>query len=120
MNERKTPDPREAAQAAAQAEEQRAAARPFSHPRSERRAGVRATRHISREQADAESVPGVPGGYGTTGGGQPNTGGPMAPGRDDAGEEAGVTDIVAGREPRPARKGEPGKESREGGKGGEG
>ncbi|MEU3845304.1 hypothetical protein AB0E88_35405 [Streptomyces sp. NPDC028635] len=104
MNDRKTPDPREAAQAAETADEQRAASRPFSYPHDERRAGVRATRHISREQADAESVPGVPGGYGTTGGGQPNTRGADArPGRDEADEEAGVTDVVAGREPRPDR-----------------
>ncbi|MFE0455734.1 hypothetical protein ACFW2D_31580 [Streptomyces sp. NPDC058914] len=54
------------------AEEERAASQPFSYPYPERRANVRATRHISREEADADSVPGVPGGYGTTGGGQPS------------------------------------------------
>ncbi|MFI6033244.1 hypothetical protein ACIBBD_03485 [Streptomyces sp. NPDC051315] len=54
------------------AEEERAAAQPFSYPHPERRSNVRATRHISREEADADSVPGVPGGYGTTGGGQPS------------------------------------------------
>ena len=53
-------------------EEERAAVRPFSYPYPERHSNVRATRHISREKADADSVPGVPGGYGTTGGGQPS------------------------------------------------
>ncbi|MEW2250075.1 hypothetical protein AB0907_22340 [Streptomyces sp. NPDC006975] len=105
MSDRKTPDPHEAAQAAETADEQRAAARPFSYPYDERRAGVRATRHISREQADADSVPGVPGGYGTTGGGQPNSRGADArPARDEPDDEAGVTDVVAGLEPRSDRE----------------
>ncbi|AIR96424.1 hypothetical protein [Streptomyces glaucescens] len=55
-----------------QAEEERAGSEPFSYPYDERRPNVRAVRHISREEADADSVPGVPGGYGTTGGGQPS------------------------------------------------
>ncbi|GKQ41501.1 hypothetical protein [Streptomyces sp. A012304] len=66
----KTPEPSESD--IRRAEEERAAARPFSYPHSERRSNVRATRHISREEADADTVPGVPGGYGTTGGGQPS------------------------------------------------
>ncbi|MGW2638102.1 hypothetical protein [Streptomyces sp. NPDC001348] len=41
----------------------------------ERRAGVRAARrHISAEQADSDKPPGVPEGYGSTGGGR--SGGP--------------------------------------------
>ncbi|MET9256328.1 hypothetical protein ACGFZL_16275 [Streptomyces sp. NPDC048182] len=83
------------------AEDERAAARPFEYPYPERRAGVRATRHISREEADADSVPGVPGGYGTTGGGQPGGGRSTPQTRDDdTAEESGVTDIAGGREPR--------------------
>ncbi|MET9778146.1 hypothetical protein ABZ023_28490 [Streptomyces sp. NPDC006367] len=83
-------------------EEERAAARPFDYPYPERHAGVRATRHISREEADADSVPGVPGGYGTTSGGQ--TGGRGTPRRhEDTSDESGVTDIAGGREPHPDR-----------------
>ncbi|MFR0355030.1 hypothetical protein [Streptomyces sediminimaris] len=63
------------------AEEERAASRPFSYPYPERRSNVRATRHISREEAEADSVPGVPGGYGTSGGGQP---GRTSSGADEA------------------------------------
>jgi hypothetical protein len=55
-----------------ESEEERADARPFSYPYPERRSNVRAVRHMSREEADADSVPGVPGGYGTSGGGQPS------------------------------------------------
>ncbi|MFJ8948351.1 hypothetical protein ACIRG4_34875 [Streptomyces sp. NPDC102395] len=54
------------------AEAERAEARPFSYPYPERRSNVRAIRHVSREEADADSVPGVPGGYGSSGGGQPS------------------------------------------------
>jgi hypothetical protein len=100
-----TPDPQDKAQAAAQAEEERAKARPFSYPHAERRAGVRATRHISREQADADSVPGVPGGYGSTSGGQAGGRSTPRPG-ENAADESGVTDIVTGREVHPDRKGE--------------
>ncbi|MFJ8544035.1 hypothetical protein ACIRFH_18785 [Streptomyces sp. NPDC093586] len=104
MTDGKTPEPREPQDTARaeRTEEERAAARPFDYPYPERRAGVRATRHISREQADADSVPGVPGGYGTTGGGQP--GGRSTPRHgDDTADESGVTDIVGGREPHPDR-----------------
>ncbi|MGI5169893.1 hypothetical protein ACQEU3_36625 [Spirillospora sp. CA-253888] len=38
-----------------------------------RRPGIRATRHISREEADADTA-GLIGGTGTTGGGQPEGG----------------------------------------------
>lgn len=102
MSEGKTPEPQRkdrAAQAAdaAEAEEERAEARPFSYRYPERHANVRATRHVSREQADADSVPGVPGGYGTTSGARstPRAG-------EDTADESGVTDIVGGRETRPA------------------
>ncbi|MGK5532762.1 hypothetical protein [Streptomyces sp. URMC 129] len=54
---------------------ERGASRPFDYPYGERRAGVRARRHISRERADSDTQPGIPGGYGATGGGQP-AGGP--------------------------------------------
>ncbi|GAB2871439.1 hypothetical protein GCM10027074_43740 [Streptomyces deserti] len=106
MTDGKTPDPHDRTTAAESAEEERAAARPFSYPHPERRAGVRATRHISREQADADSVPGVPGGYGSTGGGQAGGRGTPRPGGEDTTDESGVTDVVAGREPRPDRAGE--------------
>ncbi|WP_439942002.1 hypothetical protein [Streptomyces sp. BBFR115] len=82
-------------------QEERAASRPFSYPYPERHAGVRATRHISREQADADSTPGVPGGYGTTSGGQPGARSGVHPGHDDGAEEAGYPDTIAGGEPRP-------------------
>ncbi|MGX4694192.1 hypothetical protein [Streptomyces sp. JNUCC 63] len=81
-------------------EEERAASRPFSYPYPERHANVRATRHISREQVDADSTPGVPGGYGTTSGGQPGARTSVRPG-DDGSEEAGYEDTIAGGEPRP-------------------
>ncbi|MEV5727121.1 MULTISPECIES: hypothetical protein [Streptomyces] len=67
-----------------EAEEERAESQPFSYPYGERRSNVRAVRHISREEADADSVPGVPGGYGTSGGGQPSRTGSDA---DEAGPD---------------------------------
>ncbi|MFE1912905.1 hypothetical protein [Streptomyces anandii] len=82
-------------------EEERAASRPFDYPYPERHAHVRATRHISREQADADSTPGVPGGYGTTSGGQPGARSGVRPGADDGSEEAGYPDTVAGAGPGP-------------------
>lgn len=106
MTEENTPERNDRIREVEQAEEERAAARPFSYPHPERRAGVRATRHISREEADADSVPGVPGGYGTTGGGQAGGRGAPRPGGEDTAEESGVTDVVSGREPRPDREGE--------------
>ncbi|MGW3209927.1 hypothetical protein [Streptomyces sp. NPDC001135] len=51
-------------------ERERAAAQPFDHPYPERRAGIRARRHMSEAQAAADLPPGIPGGYGTTGGGR--------------------------------------------------
>ncbi|GHA11571.1 hypothetical protein ACFOOM_27860 [Streptomyces echinoruber] len=105
-----TPEPDRRAQGREASEEERAAARPFSYRYPERHADVRATRHISREQADAESVPGVPGGYGTTGGGQPGGRGTPLPGRETPDEEAGVTEIVTGREPRSDRQPRPGRD----------
>lgn len=53
------------------AERERASAEPFDYPYPERRAGVRARRHISEAAAAADTPPGIPGGYGTTGGGRP-------------------------------------------------
>ncbi|MTE22219.1 hypothetical protein F0L17_24585 [Streptomyces sp. TRM43335] len=52
-------------------ERRRDESRPFDYPYPERRANVRARRHISREEADADMPPGLSGSYGTTGGGQP-------------------------------------------------
>ncbi|MGJ5749225.1 hypothetical protein [Streptomyces puniciscabiei] len=49
---------------------ERASAEPFDYPYQERRAGVRARRHVSEAEAAADMPPGIPGGYGTTGGGQ--------------------------------------------------
>ncbi|GAA2461012.1 hypothetical protein [Streptomyces glaucus] len=103
MTDGKTPDREEQAEAAKTADEERAEARPFSYPHPERRAGVRATRHISREQADADSVPGVPGGYGTTGGGQPGGRSTPRPAGADVPDESGVTGTVGGREPHTDR-----------------
>ncbi|GGY11238.1 hypothetical protein [Streptomyces minutiscleroticus] len=60
-----------AAQERRDAERERAESRPFDYPYPERRANVRARRHISKEEADADMPPGVGGSYGTTGGGQP-------------------------------------------------
>ncbi|NEY31651.1 hypothetical protein GTU99_05460 [Streptomyces sp. PRKS01-65] len=111
MTDGKTPEPQDKAQTE-QTEEERARARPFSYPYPERHANVRATRHITREQADADSVPGVPGGYGTTGGGQPGGRSTPLPGEETP-DESGVTGLVGGREVRPTRKDEE-KPTREG------
>ncbi|MER7194993.1 hypothetical protein [Streptomyces flaveolus] len=110
MTDGRTPEPQEHREPrdtarAERTEDERAAARPFEYPYPERHANVRATRHISREQADADSVPGVPGGYGTTGGGQPGGRSTPRPG-DDTADESGVTDVVGGRETRAPRKNE--------------
>ncbi|WP_189232708.1 hypothetical protein [Streptomyces flaveolus] len=110
MTDGRTPEPQERREPqdtgrAERTEEERAAARPFAYPYPERHANVRATRRISREQADADSVPGVPGGYGATGGGQPGGRSTPRPG-DDTAEEAGVTDVVGGRETRAPRRNE--------------
>ncbi|WP_228979806.1 hypothetical protein [Streptomyces sp. DH12] len=94
----------EAAEAARRAEEERAASQPFSYPYPERRAGVRATRHIDRERADADSVPGVPGGYGTTGGGQPGGSPGISPDREGTLDPAEYADTIAGGEPDPRRR----------------
>ncbi|MFI8192617.1 hypothetical protein ACIF8T_28245 [Streptomyces sp. NPDC085946] len=102
MTDGKSPEPQDSTSPAERSEEERAAARPFSYPHPERRAGVRATRHISREQADADSVPGVPGGYGSTSGGQAGGRSTPRPG-EDATDESGVTEIVSGREPHDER-----------------
>lgn len=102
MNEHEKHDHRDEAPSPA-SEEGRAASRPFSYPYPERRAGVRATRHISREEADADSVPGVTGGYGTTGGGQPGGGRSTPRQHADTADESGVTDLAGGREPHPDR-----------------
>ncbi|MDT9683183.1 hypothetical protein RND61_14025 [Streptomyces sp. TRM76323] len=93
----------EAAASAHRAEEERAESRPFSYPYPERRAGVRATRHISREEADADSVPGVPGGYGTTGGGQPGGSPGINPDRRGTLDPSEYADTIAGGEPDPRR-----------------
>ncbi len=106
MSDDNTPEPNDRGSRPESTEEERAAARPFSYPHPERRAGVRATRHISRDEADADSIPGVPGGYGTTGGGQAGGRSTPRPGGEDTAEESGVTDVVPGREPRPDRGGD--------------
>ncbi|MFD7712542.1 hypothetical protein ACFV6E_41520 [Streptomyces sp. NPDC059785] len=90
---------RDAAQAARRAEEERARSRPFGHREPERRSGVRATRHISREQADAEAVPGVPGGYGTTGGGQPGGSPGIAPDEEGTLDPSEYADTIGGEGP---------------------
>ncbi|WP_326600367.1 hypothetical protein [Streptomyces sp. NBC_01803] len=69
---------------------ERRVSRPFDYPYAERRAGVRARRHISRDRADADIPPGITGGYGATGGEQ-SAGGPTgqkegAEGRGKRGE----------------------------------
>ncbi|MGV9255178.1 hypothetical protein [Streptomyces sp. NPDC003697] len=94
-----TPDTPDASGGTERTEEERASSRPFSYPYEERHANVRATRHISREQADAEATPGVPGGYGTTSGGQPGARSGVRPGGDDGSEEAGYADTIAGGAP---------------------
>ncbi|MCQ0023992.1 hypothetical protein M4914_14210 [Streptomyces somaliensis DSM 40738] len=93
----------EAAEAARRAEEERAASRPFDYPHPERRPGVRATRRVTREAADADSVPGVPGGYGTTGGGQPGGSPGINPDRRGTLDPSEYADTIAGGEPDPRR-----------------
>lgn len=61
------------------AEEARRRSRPFSYPYPERRAGVRAQRRSNSDAADADTPPGVVGGYGTTSGGQPGAGSELPP-----------------------------------------
>ncbi|MFE0822261.1 hypothetical protein [Streptomyces sp. NPDC058847] len=100
MTDGRTPEDQDAARAAEREEKERAEARPFDYRYPERNANVRATRHISREEADADSVPGVPGGYGTTGGGQPGGRSTPVPGGEQP-DESGVTETAGGREPRP-------------------
>ncbi len=99
-------DPDDAARSAEAADEERAAARPFSYPYPERRANVRATRHISREEADADSVPGVPGGYGSTGGGQPGGSSGTSPDPEEGLDPSDAADTVAGGEPEPGGSGD--------------
>ncbi|MDN3292764.1 hypothetical protein QWM81_01635 [Streptomyces ficellus] len=101
---RTDPEEKDAAAAAQQADEERAKARPFSYPYPERRAGVRATRNVSREQADADSVPGVPGGYGTTGGGQPGGSAGIGPDREGTIDPAEYADTIGGGDPDPRRE----------------
>ncbi|MFF9087606.1 hypothetical protein ACF1BE_14515 [Streptomyces sp. NPDC014991] len=62
-----------------EADRERASSEPFDYPYPERRAGVRARRHISEAAAAADTPPGIPGGYGTTGGGQPGATGAAHP-----------------------------------------
>ncbi|MFE8947160.1 hypothetical protein [Streptomyces sp. NPDC007856] len=62
-----------------EAERERASAQPFEYPYPERRAGIRARRHVSEAEAAADMPPGIPGGYGTTGGGQPGATGAAHP-----------------------------------------
>ncbi|MGW7662912.1 hypothetical protein [Streptomyces sp. NPDC054756] len=86
-----------AARKALAEEEERARSQPFAYPYPERRANVRATRRISREEADADLTPGVPGGYGSTGGGQPGGSPGIAPDRDgtvDPSERANTIDAA--------------------------
>ncbi|PJE97995.1 hypothetical protein CUT44_01740 [Streptomyces carminius] len=76
-----------------EAERRRERSRPFDYPYRERRANVRARRHISREEADADMPPGLSGGYGTTGGGQPAGPAQARPGRSVVEEDpAGTVD----------------------------
>ncbi|HZG02712.1 MAG TPA: hypothetical protein VE546_03870 [Streptomyces sp.] len=95
-NKDKTPqEPSESGKAREfrEAERRRERARPFDYPYEERRANVRARRHISREEADADMPPGLSGSYGTTGGGQPAGPARARPGRSVVGEDpAGVVD----------------------------
>lgn len=109
MTNERDPDrenPDTAARSAETADKERAASRPFSYPYPERRAGVRATRHISREQADADAVPGVPGGYGTTGGGRPGGSSGTAPDPEEGLDPSDAADTVAGAEPEPGGTGD--------------
>ncbi|OYP19725.1 hypothetical protein CFC35_39040 [Streptomyces sp. FBKL.4005] len=74
-----------------EADRERAASEPFDYPYPERRAGVRARRHISEAAAAADTPPGIPGGYGTTGGGQPGaTGAAHPPDRERRATAAGT------------------------------
>lgn len=57
-----------------EAERERASAQPFDYPYPERRPGVRARRHVSEAEAAADMPPGIPGGYGTSGGAPGATG----------------------------------------------
>jgi hypothetical protein len=105
---------RDDAQEAVDADEERGRSRPFDYPHEERKAGVRATRRISREEADADITPGVPGGQGSTGGGQPGgTGVGVPPGGerinpDEAAETVGWADTGEEGDVRddPDRRGE--------------
>ncbi|KOV92967.1 hypothetical protein [Streptomyces sp. NRRL B-3648] len=73
------------------ADRERANSEPFDHPYPERRAGVRARRRISEAAAVADTPPGIPGGYGTTGGGQPGgTGAAHPPNPERRGTAAGT------------------------------
>ncbi|MFE5186388.1 hypothetical protein [Streptomyces sp. NPDC056628] len=86
-----------AARKALAEEEERARSQPFGHPYPypERRVNVRATRRISREEADADLTPDVPGGHGSTGGGRPGGSPGLTPDRDgtlDPSERANTTD----------------------------
>jgi hypothetical protein len=95
------------------AERERREARPFDYPYRERRANVRARRHISREEADADMPPGLSGSYGTTGGGQPAGPAHARPGRSVVGEDpAGIADRdgTSGQEGATGETGETGGE----------
>ncbi|MEU6776783.1 hypothetical protein [Streptomyces sp. NPDC046759] len=61
-------DAERAARRQREADRERACTEPFDYPYPERRAGVRARRHVSEAEAAADMPPGIPGGYGTTGG----------------------------------------------------
>ncbi|MFJ4525436.1 hypothetical protein ACIP4Y_31530 [Streptomyces sp. NPDC088810] len=74
-----------------EADRERAGSEPFDYPYPERRAGVRARRRISEAAAAADTPPGIPGGYGTTGGGQPGgTGAAHPPNPEHRGTAAGT------------------------------
>ncbi|MEV6294872.1 hypothetical protein AB0M41_31545 [Streptomyces sp. NPDC051896] len=78
-----------------EAERERASAEPFEYPYPERRAGVRARRRVSEAEAAADMPPGIPGGYGTTGGGQPGATGaahPPTPTPRDVGARKGAAE----------------------------
>ncbi|MEU2923952.1 hypothetical protein ABZ636_02670 [Streptomyces sp. NPDC007251] len=87
-----TPAAEQAARRQRESDRERASAEPFDYPYPERRAGVRARRHVSEAQAAADMPPGIPGGYGTTGGGQPGGTGaahPPTPTPRDTGSRKG-------------------------------
>ncbi|MGW7262207.1 hypothetical protein [Streptomyces sp. NPDC054842] len=97
------PDSQQAEQAARkarEAQEERAESQPFSYPYPERRANVRATRHITAEEADADAVPGVPGGYGSTGGGQPGGSAGINPDGEGTLDPAAYADTIGGGDVR--------------------